>query len=103
MLGFAASLMPSVGYSRFATVIPLVLGALFQNVGIDVDLESIVGSAPCQEKLMKYVTEDAMDTMLLTQDSVQRNSHVYFSSGKGNKKGNKHLAKFICWCDVEEK
>ena len=41
--------------------------------------------------------------MLLTQDRVQRNSHVYFSSNKGNKKGNKNLAKFICWYDVQEK
>ena len=25
------------------------------------------------------------------------------STDKGNKKGNKNLAKFICWYDVEEK
>ena len=41
--------------------------------------------------------------MLLAQDSVQRNSQVYFSSNKGNKKGSKNRAKFICWYNVQEK
>ena len=66
MLGFAATLTPNTGHSGFASVISLVLGALFQNAGIDVDLESIVESAPCRDKLREWVTENAMDIMILT-------------------------------------
>ena len=55
MLVFVASLIPSAGYSGFARIIPLVLGVLFQNTGIDDDLESIVESAPCRDKLRNFL------------------------------------------------
>ena len=81
-------------------MISFVIGALFSNAGISIDLDNLVDSAPCKDKIRNCVTENAIDTVLLTQDSVQKNSHIYISSDKGNKKGNKNLAKFIFWFDV---
>ena len=63
----------------------------------------MIKSAPCRDKLRKCVTENTINTILLTQDNVHMNIHVYFFSNKGNKKSNKNLAKFICWYDVEKK
>ena len=47
------------------------------------------------------MTKNVIYTVMLTQDTVQPNHHVYISSDKGNKKGNKNFAKFICWFDCE--
>ena len=46
--------------------------------------------------------ETAIDTVLLTQKSILDNPILYFSVDKGNKKGNKNLAKYICWCDKKK-
>ena len=44
-----------------------------------------------------------MNTMLLTRHSIQKNPNIFVSADKGNKKGNKNLAKFVCWYDIDEK
>ena len=101
MLGLGASLIPQAGYAGYASVIPFVVGNIFQNAGVPIDTTKIVMSSPSKEKIRKCVTENAVDTILLIQASLKMNNHVYISSDKGNKKGNKNLAKFICWYDVK--
>ena len=39
--------------------------------------------------------------VLLTQNSICENQHVFISAKKGNTKGNKNLAKFIYWHDID--
>ena len=58
-------------------------------------------NSPSKEKIRKCGTENVSNTILLTQASLTKNSHVYTSSNKGNKNGNNNLAKFICWYNVK--
>ena len=97
MIGFGASLLPSNGYSVFSTALPFAITSVFENAGIPVNILKLVGSLPNRDTIRKCVTGNAVDTVLLTQDSVQVNRHAYVSSDKGNQKGNKNLAKVICW------
>ena len=63
----------------------------------------IVDSLPLRDKIRKCVTENAIYNIPLIQDSLRQNCRIYFSSDKGNKKGNKSLAKFICWYNIVTK
>ena len=104
LLGFAASCVPQCGYSGLATVYPLLLSSFFQNAGITVDADKIVSSLPSDDSIKQAVTEYAVDTAILMQASILENPHVYLACDKGNKKGNKNLAKFFCWyCKKDRK
>ena len=63
----------------------------------------LVDSQPNKNIVQKFVTTNAVNTCLLTESSIKKNPNVYISADKGNKKGNKNLAKFICWYDNELK
>ena len=49
------------------------------------------------------MTSNAVNTILLTRELIRCNSNIYFTCDKGNRKGNKNLAKFIFWYDKQDK
>ena len=99
LMGVSASLVPQSGYSGLATIIPFVVGSVLANVDIPVDIDKLVNSLPGRDTIQKLVTKNAVDTILLTREIITDNGHIFVSSDKGNKKGNKSLTKFICWYD----
>jgi len=101
MLGMAASVVPGCGYSGVATVLPFAVGAFFINAGLPIEINDVVDALPSRQKLEQMVTSNAIDSVLLAMDSMNE-AHVYLSSDKGNKKGNKNLAKFVCWYDTKD-
>lgn len=101
MLGMAASLVPQAGYSGLATILPFGIGAFLSNAGIDYDVKSLVNMLPSRNKIEALVTSNAIDTVMLTKHSL-KDSSIYLSCDKGNKHGNKNLAKYICWFDSKE-
>ena len=103
ILGCAASLVPQCGYSGFATLMPFAVYSVFANAGVHIDPDKLISAMPSHKHIQNMVCQNAIDTILLTQESIRANPRVYVSTDKGNKKGNKNLAKFICWYDVEEK
>ena len=103
MILTAASMVPQCGYAGLSSVIPLAVGSVFANAGIPVNHDKLVDSLPSHNHIKNLVEQAAIDTMLLTRDSVGPNPCLYVSIDKGNKKGNKNLAKFICWYDKKEK
>lgn len=103
LLGFGSTLVPQCGYSGFATVLPFVIGSLFANAGINIDMDSVVKSLPQRDKIQDLVTDVAVDNILLTRQSIRKNNNIFFPCDKGNKKGNKNLSKIISWFDVDER
>ena len=102
MLGYAASIVPQCGYSGLATIIPFVVANLLTNADIPFHSQNLISSLPSPQKIQSLVTEHAVDTALLTLRSINSNPNVYLALDKGNKKGNKNLAKFFCWYDTEK-
>ena len=47
--------------------------------------------------------QNVADTVMLTKMSVNKNPIVYVTCDKGNKKGNKNFAKYLCWYNKDEK
>ena len=103
LLGFATSLVPQCGYAGLAIVLPLAITSVFMNANVPLNLNSLVDSQPSWHKIQSLVSQNAVDTVLLTQESISENPNVYISCDKGNKKGNKNLAKYICWFDKNTK
>ena len=103
MLGYAASLVPQCGYSGLSTILPILVSSVFINAGIHIPAETLIAALPSPQYLQNSVTNYAAETMLLVRNSINANPNIYFSSDKGNKKGNKNLAKFFCWYDVIKK
>ena len=102
MLGFAASVVPQCGYSGLSTVTPFIIASVLYNAGIPFDTNHLISSLPSPQKLQSLVTGHAVDTALLTLASINSNPNVYTALDKGNKKGNKNLAKYFCWFDVRK-
>ena len=102
MIGYASSLVPQCGHSGVAATLPFMIGSLFANAGLKFDVNEIVNSQPSDKKIQKCVEQNAVNTMIRTRDSIRRNPNIYVSADKGNKKGNKNLAKFVCWYDTED-
>ena len=96
LIGVSASLVPQSGYAGLATIIPFIVGSVLADVNIPVDIDSLVNSLSGRDTIQKLVTKNAVDTIMLTRESITNNYHVYVSSDKGNKKGDKNLTKFIC-------
>ena len=99
LLGMAASLVPQCGLHGIMIILPFCVASVLANAGMKFDIGELVTSQPSREKLLQLVGETAVDTVLLTQKSILDNPILYFSVDKGNKKGNKNLAKYICWYD----
>ena len=85
MLGFGAVLLLSGSYAGFATVLPFVIVSIFESAVIPYDMLKLVNSLPNRDIIGKCMTENAINTVMLTQDSVQIIHHIYVSSDKGNK------------------
>ena len=98
-LAFGVTLVPSCSYFGLSTLLPFAVGSVFEDAGIELDKSRLIESLPSSQTLRTLVTETAVDTVLLTRQSLQLNPHVYITCDKGNKKGNKNLAKVICWFD----
>ena len=81
---------------------PFCVASVLANAGIKFDIGKLVTSQPSREKLLQLVGETAIDTVVLTQKSILNNPILYFSVDKGNKKGNKNLAKYICRYDKKK-
>ena len=103
MLGFASSLVPQCGYAGISTILPILMSTILMNCGIQIDAEKIIASLPSPQYLQTSVTNYAVETAILVRSSIEKNPNVYLSCDKGNKKGNKNLAKFLCWYDVNKK
>jgi len=103
MLGFAASCLPQAGYDGIARVLPFIIGSFLQNCGISYNRDKLVTSLPSNMTIKKMVEDNAVDNILLTQESIRKNRFIYICCDKGNKKGNKNLPKFICWYDYDDK
>jgi len=86
ILGYAASIVPQCGYSGFATVSPFVIANLLTNTRIQFDPEQLIASQPSPQKIQTLVIKHAVDTFLLTLQSINRNPHVYLAPDKGDKK-----------------
>ena len=95
VIGFAASLVPQCGYAGLATLLPLAIASVFMNANIPLDLNCLVDSQPSRHKIQSLISQNAVDTVLLTQESISDNSNVYISCDEGDKKGNKNLAKYM--------
>ena len=102
LLGMAASLVPQCGLNGIMIIQPFCVASVLANAGIKFDIGKLVTSQPSREKLLQLVGETAIDNILLTQKSILNNPILYFSVDKGNKKGNKNLAKYICWYDKKK-
>ena len=93
----AAAMVPQAGMSGVSTIAPMVVAAILHNAGIEISPASIVKSLPSNNAITNMVVNNAADTVILTRESIKRNPVVYISCDKGNKKGNKNLAKYLCW------
>ena len=104
LLAFGVSLIPQCDLAGLSTVIPFVAASILANANIPIPpIKDLVGSLPSDKKLQSLVTRHAVENMLMTRDCIAKNSNVYIAADKGNKNGNKNLAKFLCWYDVQEK
>ena len=103
MLGFAAASLPQAGYDGIAQVLPFIVGSLLENSGIKYNRDKLVSSLPSNMTIKKMVEDNAVGNILLTQESIRKNTCIYICCDKGNKKGNKNLPKFICWYDLDDK
>ena len=102
LFGTAASMVPQAGMSGVATIAPIIVGAVLENAGIRINTKVLVHSLPGNDTIANMVVQNAADSIILTKESIQMNPMVYISCDKGNKKGNKNLAKYLCWYCVKE-
>ena len=102
-LGACMSMLPNAGCAGFANAFPLGLAGVLENIGIDTTDVNVVECLPQRDKLQNLVTERACDSLMLVQESIRKNPYLYLCIHKGNKNGNKNLAKYIAWYDVDWK
>ena len=67
MLGVCASLVPQCGHSVLAAVIPAVIGNVFANAGVELDMEKLIDNIPSDKTIHTCVTNNAVDTIILNQ------------------------------------
>ena len=97
MIGFAASLVPQCGYYGFSTIIPFIIASFLTDAGVTFDKQALIQSLPSPQTIQNLITDIAVDSVMLTQQSLRHNPIVYLTCDKGDKKGNKNLAKLLCW------
>ena len=66
MLGFASSLVPQCGHAGIATILPLAIGSVLTNAGIDINSGELVDSQPSGQSIQRFVEQNAANTLLLT-------------------------------------
>jgi len=91
-----------VSFLGLATIISFVVGSVLANCGLAFTTDELVSSLPLNNKIKEMVAEKSAETVLLNQNSIRKNKNVFISANKVNKKCNKHLAKFICWYDIDD-
>ena len=91
------------GISGVVTVVPIVVGEILSNAGILFDTHKTVNRLPTGYTIGDMVIQNAADTVILTKVRIQMKPFVFISCDKGNKKGNTHLAKYICWYYKQDK
>ena len=96
-------MIPHCGYSGLSTVLSFTIGSVLDNAGIPISVELLVNLMPIKVTIQTLVTKNVIDTCILAQESIQKDTNVYISSDKSNKKGNNNLVKHICWYDIENK
>ena len=102
LFGTAAAMVPQAGMSGVATIAPMVVAAVLENANIiNINYNDVVQSLPSNNTIARLVIGNAADTVMLTKISIKNNPVVYLSCDKGNKKGNKNLAKYLCWYCVK--
>ena len=95
-------MVPQAGMNGVATIIPIVVDTVVENAGIKTNAAKVVRSLPSGPTIAKMVIQNAADTIMLMKESIRHNPVVFISCDKGNKKGNKNLAKYLCWYCVKE-
>ena len=103
ILGIGASLIPQCGYAELSILILLIISSVLHNASIHIPDKKIIPALPSAKRIQSVVTEHAIDTMVLTRKNISENLNVLISVDKGNTKGNKNLAKFLCWYDKDGK
>ena len=103
MIGFVSYLVPQCGKSGMSTSIPLGIGSILENTRIYIKVTELVTSQPSGQIIQRFVDQNAANTLLVTQESIQHNPNICISADKGNKKGNTNLVKFVCWFDKKDK
>ena len=84
-------------------MIPNIIGITFTSAELKLAIDKCIDSIPSDKPIHTSVTNNTIDTILLNQQSIIENLYVYLSVDKGNKKGNKNLARFLCWYDEDTK
>ena len=79
-----------------ATKVTMLIGRVLDNTGISFDAGKIVENLPRMKRIGDFFIQNAADTIMLTKKGTNENPVVYTSCNKGNKKGNKNLAKYLC-------
>ena len=97
MFGLAASMVPQAGMSGVATIAPMIVAGILANAGLDFKTDLLIESLPGRIAIGDFVVNNAADTIIMMRSSIKSNPRVYLSCDKGNKKGNKNLAKYISW------
>ena len=96
-------MVPQAGINGTATIILMVVGAVLEKTGIKMNASNLVQRLPSCPMITRMVTQNAVNTIMLTKESIQHNPVVLISCNKGNQKGKKNLAKYLCWYCVKEK
>ena len=92
----------SAFFLGLATIISFVVRSVLANCGLVFTTIKLGSSLPSHNHIEEMVANKAVETMLLTQNSIRKNQHVFILAGKGNKKGNNNLANFICWYNIDD-
>ena len=100
LLGAAMAMVPKAGCAGFSTALLIAVAGVLENLGVPVNDTLFL---PGKDKVNELLTERAVDSIIEVQESIRKNPFVFISADKGNKAGNKNLAKYICWYDNELK
>ena len=58
---------------------------------------------PSKQTIGRAVTDCAIDATIIAAYEIKKNLVLYISADKGNKKGLKHFAKYLCWYNPDMK
>ena len=64
----------------------MVIGSVFVNAGVELDMDKLIESMPSDKTIYTSVTNTAVDAIILNQQSIINNPRVYLLVDKGNKK-----------------
>ena len=103
MLAFAVFTVPQYVFLGLTTIISFIVGSVLANYDLAFTTDELVSRLTSHNKIKDIVADKAVETVLLTQNSIRKNQHVFISADKGNKKGNKNLAKCMCWYDIDDR